>query len=169
MLDFAQFCILTAFLLAVFSIQGYRLIATVLFVNFMLFEAVATTMLNAWGNAATVPLHAAYTVIAGLTVLALVHLKASPPLYVIMFLFSVYNLVIVIEFPFYDYFGFTLGFHDNFISVARANMIFELTFMFVISKGPAYVWSKFRPNRKYHYFIDRFFSHSWRMGSKRLA
>ena len=164
-LDFAQICILTAFILAVFSIQGYRLIAAVLFVNFMAFEAAASTGLQELGY----PLHAAYVIISGLTVVALVYLKASPPLYVIMFLFSVYNLLIVIEYPMYDYFGFTVGFYDNFIPVARANMAIELLFMFLISKGSAYVWSKFRPNRKYHYFIDRFFSDSWRMGHKRLV
>jgi len=165
MLDFAQVCILTAFILAVFSIQGYRLIATVLFVNFMLFKAAALSPLQELGY----PLHVAYVIISGLTVVALVRLKTSPPLYVIMFLFSVYNLLVVIEYPMYDYFGYTIGFYDNFIPVARANMIIELIFMFLISKGSAYVWSMFRPDRKYHYFIDRFFSHSWRMGSKRLA
>jgi len=169
MLDFAQVCILTAFILAVFSIRGYRLIAMVLFVNFMVFEASANTILKALGDAPAWPLHAVYATLSGLTVLALVYLKASPPLYFIMFLYSVYNLVVVIEYPLYDSFGFTLGFHDNFIPIARAQMIIELLFMFLISKGSAYVWSKFRPNSKYHYFIDRFFSDCWRMGHKRLA
>lgn len=165
MIDFAQLCILAAFILAAFSIQGYRLIATVLFANFMAFEAAASTGLQELGA----PLHVAYVIISGLTVVALVHLKASPPLYVIMFLFSVYNLMIVIEYPMYDYFGFTVGFYDNFIPVARANMIIELLFMFLISKGSAYVWSLFRPNSKYNYFIDRFFSDCWRVGHKGLV
>lgn len=168
-LDFAQICILAAFILAVFSIHGYRLIAMVLFVNFMLFEAVATTMINALGDDVTLPLHAAYVIMSGLTVLVLVYLKAPPPLYVIMLLYSVYNLLIVMEFPFYDYFGFTIGFHDIFKPVARTQMIIELLFMLLVSKGPAYVWNKFRPDSKYHYFIDRVFSNCWRMGSKRLA
>ncbi len=165
MLDFAQLCILAAFILAVFSIQGYRLIAAVLFVNFMLFEAAASTALQESGY----PLHATYAIIAGVTVLILRYLKASPALFVIMFLFSVYNLFVVIDYQLHKQFGFTLGFYDNFIPIARANMVIELLFMFLISKGSAYVWNLFKPDSKYHYFIDRFFSDRFRMGSKRLA
>lgn len=165
MLDFAQFCILTAFILAVFSIRGYRLIAFVLFINFMAFEAVASTGLRELGY----PLHAVYTVIAGLTVLALRYLRASPALFVIMFLFSLYNLLVVVDYKLYEHFGSTVGFYDNFIPVARANMVIELLFMFLISKGGAYVWNLFKPDRKYHYLIDRFFSDCWRMGHKGLV
>lgn len=165
MLDFAQFCILTAFILAVFSIRGYRLIATTLFVNFMAFELAAATTLQELGY----PLHVAYVLISGLTVGVLVRLRASAPLFAIMFLFSMYNLFVVIEYPMKAYLGFTVGFHNNFIPVARANMIVELLFMFLISKGPAYVWNLFRPNSKYNYFVDRFFSDCFRMGFQRLA
>ena len=168
-LDFAQVCILAAFVLAVFSIRGYRLIATILFINFMLFEAFAVTMIEALGDKVTLPLHMVYVVISGLTVLTLVYLRASPALYTIMLLYSVYNLMIVIEFPFFDRFGFALGIHDNFKPVARTQMAIELLFMLLISKWSAYVWNKFRPNSKYHYFIDRFFSDCWRMGGKRLV
>lgn len=168
-LDFAQVCILTAFVLAVFSIRGYRLIAMVLFVNFMLFEAFAVTMIEALGDDVTLPLHVGYVIISGLTIVALVHLRASPPLYVIMFFYSVYNLAIVIEFPFYDYFGFTLGIHDNFKPIARTQMVIELLLMLLISKLSAYVWNKFRPNRKYHYFVNRICSDCFRMGHKRLV
>jgi len=169
MLSFSDFCILAAFLSAVFSIRGYHLIATVLFVNFLLPKAAANIILPILDGDEAWPLHAVYAFMAGLTVLILRYLKASPPLYIIMFLFSVYNFVIVIEYPLYDHYGFTLGFHDNFIPIARGQMAIELLFMFLISKWSAYVWSMFKPNRKYNYFIDRFLSHSWRMGSKRLA
>lgn len=168
-IDFAESCILIAALLSVFAIAGYRLIALLLFVNFLAFEASARGILDLLDGDKAWPLHAVYAVLAGLTVLILRYLRASPPLYVIMFLFSVYNLIVVIEYPLYENFGFTLGFHNNFIAVARANMVFELLFMFLISKGSAYVWSLFKPNSNYNHTIDRFLSHSWRMGSKRLA
>jgi len=169
MIDFDQACILIAWFLAVFSIPGYRLIAMVLFVNFMAFEIAAVNILEALDGAKAWPLYAVYAVISGLTVLALRYLKASVPLFVIMFLFSVYNLMVVIEYPLYDTFGFTLGFHSNFTIVAKANMIIELLFMLLISKGSAYVWSIFKPDSKYHYFIDRFLSDSFRMGNERLV
>jgi len=174
MLDFDQVCILIAWLLAVFSIKGYRLIATVLLLNFMVTEAVAITILEALGGPEgdpAWPLYAAYVVISGLTILVLRYLRASPAFYVIMLLYSLYNLWVVIEFPLYSYFQsdwFKL-FNNNRKSIAEAQMIIELLYMFLISQGGAYVWNKFKPNRKYHYFIDRFFSDSFRMGDKRLA
>ncbi len=171
MLDFDQYYILAAFVLAVFSIQGYRLIATVLFINFMLTEAVAIIILDALGGPQgdkAWPLYTAYCVISGFTAIALVYLKAPPPLFVIMFAYSVYNLFVVIEYPLYIYAQFD-WFNENRESVARGQMTIELLFMFLISKGSAYVWSLFKPNSNYHYIIDRFLSHSWRMGSKRLA
>lgn len=171
MLDFDQACILIAFGLAVFSIQGYRLIATVLFVNFMVTEAVAITILKALGGTEgepAWPLYSAYIVISGLTILVLRYLRASPAFYAIMFLYTLYNLAVVIEFPLNNYFQFK-WFNENRESVAQAQMVIELTFMFLISKGSAYVWNKFRPDRKYHYFIDRICSDCWRMGHKRLV
>jgi len=171
MLDFDQVCILIAFVLAVFSIKGYRLIAAVLFVNFMITEAFAVAILNALGGPEgdpAWPLYATYCGISGITVLVLRYLKAYPPLYVIMFLYAVYNLFAVIEFHSYDYLEIK-WFNDHRESVAQAQMIIELSFMFLISKGSAYVWSMFKPNSNYNYIIDRFLSHSWRMGSKRLA
>ncbi|MCZ6898327.1 MAG: hypothetical protein O7D95_06460 [Betaproteobacteria bacterium] len=171
MLDFDQWYILAAFILAVFSIKGYRLIATVLFVNFMISEAAAISILKALGGPEgdpAWPLYATFSAISMATAAALVYLKASPPLYVIMLLYSGYNLLAVIEFPMFQYVEIK-WFNDNRESVAEAQMTIELTFMFIICKGPAYVWSLFKPDSKYHYFIDRFFSHSFRMGSKRLA
>lgn len=167
--DFAQVCILTAFILSVFTIEGYRLIATTIFVNFLVYEAAAINILEALDGARAWPLHAVYCVISGLTVWVLVRLRASPPLFVITLLFSVYNLFVVIDYLLYDYFSFTLGFHDNFKPVARTQMVIELLFMFLISKWSAYVWNMFRPDRKYHYFIDRFLSDCFRMGNKGLV
>lgn len=174
MLDFDQVCILIAFGLAVISIRGYRLIAATLFINFMVTEAVAITILEALGGPEgdpAWPLYSAYVVISGLTILVLRYLRASPAFYVIMFLYLLYNLYCVIEFPLFNYFqsGWFKLANNNRQSVAEAQMIIELLFMFLISNWSAYVWNKFKPNRKYHYFIDRICSDCWRMGHKRLA
>lgn len=171
MLDFDQVCILIAFVLAAFSLKGYRLIATVLLLNFMITEAFAIAILKALGGPEgdpAWPLYTTYVVISFFTILVLRYLRASPAFYTIMFLYSLYNIIVVIEFPLNNYVEFK-WFNNNRESVAQAQMIIELLFMFLISHGGAYVWSKFRPNRKYHYFIDRICSDCWRMGSKRLA
>jgi len=171
MLDFDQVCILIAFILAVASIQGYRLIATTLFLNFMITEAAAKAILRALGGPEgdpAWPLYSAYVVISGITILFLRYLKASPALYAIMLLYAVYNLLVVIEFPLNDYVKFK-WFNENRKSVAEAQMIIELSFMFMISRVGTYVWSLFKPDSKYNYFIDRFFSDCFRMGSARLV
>lgn len=171
MLDFDQWCILIAFLLAVSSIQGYRLISATIFLNFMITEAAAVGILNALGGPEgdpAWPLYAAYALISGITILILRYLLASPVLYVIMFLYSLYNLFAVIEFPLYKHVQFS-WFNENRESIAQAQMVIELSFMFLMSKVPAYVWNLFKPDNKYHYFIDRFLSDSFRMGGARLA
>lgn len=110
-------------------------------------------------------LHAVYVVISGITVMLLVKLKASPPLFLATFLFSVYNLAIVGEFIFYG----SVGFFDNFKAVASSQMIIELLIMFATGLGGLYVCRGLHSKSDYISLINHFFRAGIRLGNQRLT
>jgi uncharacterized membrane protein YuzA (DUF378 family) len=164
-LDFDQITIVVAAILAALSLRQFRIINIVLLLNFILFEITSHYILAALDGKPAMILHAAYVLIGGLTVISLVKLKASPPLFVTAFLFSVYNLSIVSEFVFFG----SVGFHDNFIVVAQAQMIIELLIMFLMSRGGLYVCRGLYPKSNYIHFVDRFFRSGIRVFNRGIA
>lgn len=163
-MDFAQSCILIAAILAVISIPGYRLISLVMLINFIAHDVVAYYTLLALNSAPSWPLHALNILISGLTIILLVKLGANKSLYFAIFLYSLYNYVVICEFIIAP-----VGFHVYYIPVARAQMILELLFMILISKVGRYAFHKINPFGNYRYLIDCIFADRFRMGFKRLA
>ena len=154
-----------AVILTAVSLRQFRLINVVLLLNFSAFYFSSIYILEALNGKPAMILHATYVLIGGLTVISLVILKASPPLFVTSFLFSVYNLSIVSEFIFFG----SIGFHDNFIVVAQAQMIIELLIMFLMGSGGLYVCRGLYPKSNYIHLIDRFFRSSVRLDGQGLA
>ena len=161
MFDFDQYCLAVAVLLTALSLRQFRIINVVMLVNFLLF-ALADKLAP---NDQLMILQIAYVLIGGLTVISLVKLKASPPLFVTSFLFSVYNLSIISEIVLFG----SIGFHENFIVVAHSQMIIELVIMFLMSWGGLYVCRGLYPKSNYIHFVDRFFRSGIRLGGQRLA
>ena len=159
MFDLDYIFIAVAAILAALSLQQFRLINIVLLLNCILFEITSHYILEALNGKPAMILHAVYVLIGGLTVISLVKLKASPPLFVTSFLFSVYNLSIVSEFVFIG----SVGFHDNFIVVAQAQMVIELLLMFLMSWGGFYVCRGLYPKSNYIHIVNRFFRSSVRV------
>jgi hypothetical protein len=159
-LDFDQISIVVAVILTAFSLRQFRLINLVMLANFALFNITAHYLIPLLSDKPAMILHAAYVLIGGITVISLVKLKASPPLFITSLLFSVYNLSIVSEFI---YFG-PLGLHGNFAAVAKAQIIIELLIMFLMSRGGLYVCRGLYTEPNYIHFVDRFFKSGLRMG-----
>ena len=156
---------MVAAILAALSLREFRLINFVLLLNFLTFEITSHYILEALNGKPAMILHAAYVLIGGLTVISLVKLKASPPLFVTNFLFAVYNLSIVSE---YVYLG-SIGFHDNFEIVANSQMIIELLIMFLMSWGGCYVCRGLYPKSDYIHTLNRFFRSSVRLDGTGMA
>jgi len=110
-------------------------------------------------------LHAVYVVISGLTVTLLVKLKASPPLFLTTFIFSVYNLAIVGEFVLYG----SVGFHDYFKAIASSQMIIELLIMLSMGIGGLYVCGGLCSKSNYIRSVNRLFRSRIRLCNWRLA
>jgi len=160
-IDLDQIFIAVAAIFAALSLRQFRLISIVLLLNFVLFNITQHYILAALGGKPAMILHAAYVLIGGLTVISLVKLKASPPLFITSFLFSVYNLSIVSEFVFFG----SIGFHDNFIAVAKTQMVIELLIMFMMSRGGLYVCRRLYSKSDYIHIVDRFFRSGLRLGN----
>ena len=165
MFDFDQYCIAVAALFAALSLRQFWLINIVLLLNFLAFYITSHYILEALDGKPAMILHAVYVLIGGVTVISLVKLKAAPPLFVTSFLFSVYNLSIVSEFVFIG----SVGFHDNFIIVAQAQMVIELLLMFLMSWGGLYVCRGLYSKSNYIHLIDRFFRSGVRVCSRSIA
>ncbi len=161
MFDFDQYCLAAAVLFTALSLRQFRKINIVMLVNFLLF-ALADKLAP---NDQLMILQIAYVLIGGLTVISLVKLKASPPLFVTSFLFSVYNLSIISEIVLFG----SIGFHENFIVVAHSQMIIELVIMFLMSWGGFYVCRGLYSKSNYIDHIDRFFRVGSRLGSQGLT
>jgi len=164
-LDFDQYCLAVAALFAALSLRQFRLVNFVMLANFTIYKITSHYILAVLNGKPAMILHAAYMVISGLTVILLVNLKASPPLFVTTLLFSGYNLAIVSE---YLFFG-PIGFHSNFEVVAQSQMIIELMIMFITSVGGLYVCRGLYPRANYIHIINRLFRVGPRMGSERFA
>ena len=163
-MDFAQGCILTAAILAAVALPGYRLISIVMFVNFIAHDVMAHYMLIALDGAKSWPLHALNVLISGGTIFVLIKLGASRYLYSAIFLYALYNYAVLCEFIMWP-----IGFHANYVYVARVQMLLELLFMTLISEIGKYVWNRLRPSHNYLYLIDRVFADRFRLGLERLA
>jgi len=163
--DLDQIFIAVAALFAAMSLRQFRLINIVLLLNFVLFNITSHYILAALEDKPAMILHAVYVLIGGLTVMSLVKLKASPPIYITSFLFSVYNLSIVSEFVFFG----SIGFHDNFIAVAKTQMVIELLIMFITGVGGLYVCRGLYSKSNYIRFINEFFRSGTWLGNQRLT
>ncbi len=152
-MDFTQACILIAAVLAALSIPRYRLIALVIFFNFVIGYLTAIKVLEILDGAKAWPLHALYIIISGLTIITLLKLGGSMLLNSALFAFSLYNLAIIFEFI-----GSGVGFHANYVVVARVQMVVELLFLLSMSKVVLYGWNRFKPTNSYSYFLDRLFA-----------
>lgn len=165
MIDFDHICILVAVILAAISMRQFRLVNLLLLSNFILFELAAYFILPILAGRPSMILHAVYVVIGGLTVISLVKLKASPPLFLATFLFSVYNLGTVGEFIFYG----SVGFHANFESIAKAQMIIELLIMFLMGVGGLYVFRGLYSKSDYIHSVNKLFRVSPRLGYQGIS
>lgn len=154
MFDFDHISIAVAVILTALSLRQFRRINIIMTANFLLFEAVSEIMaLNIPEEERLFPLHASYAAIGCVTVVSLVVLKASPPLYVTILAFTGYNIGIVSEVLFFG----QVGIHANFIQVAHSQMIIELLIMFITGVGGLYVYRGLYPAANYLHSINRFF------------
>ena len=156
---------MVAALFAALSLRQFRIINLVLLANFLAFEITSYCILEALSGKPAMILHATYVLIGGITVISLVKLKASPPLFVTSFLFSGYNLSIVSEFIFFG----SVGFFDNFKIVAHSQMIIELLIMFLMSWGGLNVCRGLYSKSNYIRTVNRFFRSGVGLGDKGFA
>jgi len=164
--DFDHISIAVAVILAALSLRQFRRINSVMLANFLLFEAVSEVMaLNIPEEDRLFPLHSSYAAIGCVTVISLVVLKASPPLYVTILLFTGYNIGIVSEILFFG----QVGIHANFIQVAHSQMIIELLIMFITGVGSRYVYRGLYPTANYIHSINRFFRVGRRVCNRGIA
>ena len=157
MLDFDQITIAVAVLFTALSLRQFRIINIVILVNFGLF-ALADKLASI---DQLMILHTSYVIISGLTVVSLVKLKASPPLYVTIFLFSLYNLGIISEIALFG----QGEIYNNFVVVAQSQMIIELLIMFITGVGGLYVCRRLYSKSDYIHIVDRFFRSGLRLGN----
>lgn len=150
-----------AVLFTALSLRQFRIINIIMLVNFGLF-ALADKLA---GVDQLMILHAAYLLVGGLTVISLVTLKASPPLFITTFLFSLYNLGVISEIVFFG----QGEIYNNFVVVAQAQMIIELLIMFMMSWGGLYVFRRLYSKSNYIHLVDRFFRSGVRLDGQRLA
>ena len=163
-MDFAQSCILIAAFLVAISISGYRLIALVMLINFIAHDLMAYYVLIALDGAKSWPLHALNILISGLTIIILVKLGANKYLYSAIFIYALYNHLVLCEFIMTG-----IGFHANYVLFARVQMIFELLYMILFSEIGRYACNRIKPSNNYRYLVDRIFADRFGMGLKRLA
>ncbi len=161
-LDFDQICILIAAILTGTAIKKYRIICFIIFLNFVSFEIASKYILAALNGGPSWPLHAVYVIIGGVTVAALHKLGCTRFVYWVIFLFATYNLVIISEFKWGS-----IGFHANFVVIARCQMAIELLSMLIMNKGCKHVWAQLNTDRSYTYLVDRIFINRFRLGFKR--
>lgn len=150
-----------AVILTALSLRQFRLINIVMLANFGLFALTDKLV----PDDQLMILQTAYVIIGCVTVISLVTLKASPPLYVTILAFTGYNLGIVSEILFFG----QIGIHANFITVAHSQMIIELLIMFITGVGGLYVCRGLYPRIDYIHHISRFFRAGPRLGNQGLA
>ena len=136
----------------------------VMLLNFIAHDVMAHYMLIALEGAKAWPLHALNILISGGTIFALIKLGANRFLYSAIFLYAIYNQLVLFE-----YVISPVGFHANYVIVARIQMLFELLFMILISGAGSYVWNRLKPSHSYRYFVDRIFADRFRLGLARLV
>lgn len=161
-LDFDQACIFIAAFLAATAVKRYRLICFIIFLNFVAHEMVSRPILHYLDGSDSWPLHAVYVLIGGTTFMTLARIGCTRFLYWSIFIFSVYNLIIISEFMWINF-----GFHNNFVKVARYQMAIELLSMLIMNQGSRYVWTKLNTDRSYVYAVDRLFVNRFRLGFER--
>ena len=150
-----------AVILTALSLRQFRFINIVMLANFGLFALTDKLV----PDDQLMILQTAYVIIGCVTVISLVALKASPPLYVTILAFTGYNIGIISEILFFG----QVGMHANFITVAHSQMIIELSIMFITGVGGLYVYRRLYPAADYIHIINRLFRVGPRMGSERFA
>ena len=161
MFDFDHISIAVAVLLTALSLRQFRKINMVMLANFWLFALTDKLV----PDDQLMILQTSYVLIGGLTVKLLVDLKASPPLFVTTFLFSLYNFGIISEIVLFG----QGAMYNNFVIVAQSQMIIELMIMFLMSWGGLYVCRGLYSKSDYIDHIDRLFRAGFRLGSKGLT
>lgn len=165
MFEFDVFCIMIAAVLAAFSVQRFRKISLLLLINFIYFYVAAGIVGIHQSELPNNTLHSVYLALSGLTIVALVILGSYWPLFMLMFVYSLYNYCILLE---YEFGG--MGFHENFVAFARAQMCIELIVMLLMSAGCRHAWNRINPTYNYDNFVNSLFGcDTRRVGSERLV